>query len=82
MEGAMVITDRMKYGVKPCAVRSANNLHSIKASNGPSFDVAMGEGTVKRSTFHMAMFKFNMQLVGLGKSDLCEKCVLKTLNSS
>ena len=35
METAVAITDRMKYGVKPSAVRSENYLHNIKASNGP-----------------------------------------------
>ena len=34
METAVAITDRMKYGVKPSAVRSENYLHNIKASNG------------------------------------------------
>ena len=37
----MAITDRMKCGVKPSAVRSENYLHNIKASNGPQFDVQM-----------------------------------------
>ena len=41
METAVAITDRMKYGVKPSAVRSENYLHNIKASNGQDiiFDV-------------------------------------------
>ena len=43
MEIAVAITDRMKCGVKPSAVRSENYLHNTKASNGASFDVAMGQ---------------------------------------
>ena len=39
MTRAVAITDRMKYGVKPSAVRSENYLHNIKASNGPQFEV-------------------------------------------
>ena len=42
METAVAITDRMKYGVKPSAVRSENYLHNMKASNGPTFDLQMG----------------------------------------
>ena len=41
MEIAVAITDRMKCGVKPSAVRSERYLHNTKASNGASFDVAM-----------------------------------------
>ena len=39
----MAITNRMKYGVQPGAVRSENYLHNIKASNGPQFEVQMGQ---------------------------------------
>ena len=46
METAVAITDRMKYGVKPSAVRSENYLHNIKASNGPQFDVQMGQDII------------------------------------
>ena len=42
METAVAITDRMKYGVKPSAVRSENYLHNIKASYGSSFTCQMG----------------------------------------
>jgi hypothetical protein len=38
------VSDRMRYGVKPTAVRSENILSSIKASNGNAFD---GNGTSK-----------------------------------
>ena len=43
METAVAISDRMKYGVKPSAVRSENYLHNIKASQGPSFEVQLGQ---------------------------------------
>ena len=46
METAVAITDRMKYGVKPSAVRSENYLHNIKASNGPQFEVSMGQDII------------------------------------
>ena len=46
METAVAITDRMKYGVKPSAVRSENYLHDIKASNGPSFTCQMGQDII------------------------------------
>ena len=46
METAVAITDRMKYGVKPSAVRSENYLHNIKASNTPQFDVQMGQDII------------------------------------
>lgn len=36
------ISDRMRYGIKPSAVRSENLLHYYKANNGSSFDVAVG----------------------------------------
>ena len=42
----MAITDRMKYGEKPSAVRSKNYLHNIKASNGPQFEVQMGQDII------------------------------------
>ena len=42
MESAVAITDRMKYGVKPSAVRSESYLHNIKASNGSNFNCALG----------------------------------------
>ena len=41
MEGAVAITDRMKYGVKPSAVRSESYLHNIKASNGSNFNCTL-----------------------------------------
>jgi len=47
METAVAITDRMKYGVKPSAVRSENYLHNIKCQMGQDiiFDVpALGNG--------------------------------------
>ena len=43
MDSAVSITDRMKYGVTPIAVRSMNNLHNIKASKDSSFEVNMGQ---------------------------------------
>ena len=46
METAVAITDRMKYGVKPSAVRSENYLHNIKASNGSSFLCQMGQDII------------------------------------
>ena len=42
----MAITNRMKYGVKPSAVRSENYLHNIKASNVPTFDLQMGQDII------------------------------------
>ena len=46
METAVAITDRMKYGVKPSAVRSENYLHNIKASNGSTFKYQMGQDII------------------------------------
>ena len=46
METAVAITDRMKYGVKPSAVRSENYLHNIKASNGSTFKCQMGQDII------------------------------------
>ena len=43
MESQVAITDKMMYKVKPSAVRSDNYLHNIKASNGNSFEVKMGQ---------------------------------------
>ena len=46
MEGAMAITDRMKYGVKPSAVRSERYLNNIKASNGSNFKCTLGQDII------------------------------------
>lgn len=46
MASSVAITDRMKYGVKPSAVRSENYLHNIKATNGATFDVSMGQDLI------------------------------------
>ena len=40
------VSDRMKYGVKPTAVRSENYLHNIKASNGSTFPCTMGQDII------------------------------------
>ena len=46
-EGSYVaVSDRMKYGVKPSAVRSENYLHNIKASNGSTFPCNMGQDII------------------------------------
>ena len=46
-EGSYVaVSDRMKYGVKPSAVRSENYLHNIKASNGSSFPCTLGQDII------------------------------------
>jgi hypothetical protein len=43
-EGSYVaVSDRMKYGIKPSAVQSENNLHNSKASNGSSFPMQLGQ---------------------------------------
>ena len=46
METAVAITDRMKYGVKPSAVRSENYLHNIKAINGSTFPCTMDQDII------------------------------------
>ena len=46
MEGAVAITDRMRYGVKPSAVRSESYLHNIKASNGSNFNCTLGQDII------------------------------------
>ena len=38
--------DMMNYGVKPSAIRSENYFHNFKASNGPSFDLALGQDII------------------------------------
>ena len=43
METAVAITGRMKYGVKPSAVWFQKYLHNLKTSNGPQFDMQMGQ---------------------------------------
>ena len=46
-EGSYVaVSDRMKYGIKPSAVRSENYLHNIKASNGSSFPMNLGQDII------------------------------------
>ena len=46
-EGSYVaVSDWMKYGVKPSAVRSENYLHNIKASNGSSFPLTLGQDII------------------------------------
>lgn len=40
------ITDRMKYGIKPSAVRSDNLLHYYKADNGSSFNMQLGQDII------------------------------------
>ena len=46
-EGSYVaVSDRMKYGIKPSAVRSENYLHNIKASNGSSFPMTLGQDII------------------------------------
>ena len=46
-EGSYVaVSDRMKYGIKPSAVRSENYLHNIKASNGSSFPMQLGQDII------------------------------------
>ena len=45
-EVGAAVSDRMRYGVKPSAVRSENYLHNIKAVNGSGFDVAMGQDII------------------------------------
>ena len=45
MEGAMAITDTMKYEVKPSAVISESYLHNIKASNGSNFNCTLISGS-------------------------------------
>ena len=46
MEGAVAIADRMRYGVKPSAVRSESYLHNIKASNGSNFNCTLGQDII------------------------------------
>ena len=46
-EGSCVaVSDRMKYGIKPSAVQSKNYLHNIKASNGSSFPLTLGQDII------------------------------------
>ena len=46
-EGSYVaVSDWMKYGVKPSAVRSENYLHNIKASNGSAFPLSLGKDII------------------------------------
>ena len=37
------VTDRMKYTIKPSAVRSENLLHNFKATNGRAFPIQLGQ---------------------------------------
>ena len=46
MEGALAITDKMKYMVEPSAVRSESYLHNIKASNGSKFNCTFGQDMI------------------------------------
>ena len=45
-EVGVAVSDRMRYGVKPSAVRSENYLHNIKASNGSTFPCNMGQDII------------------------------------
>ena len=46
-EGSYVaVSDWMKYGVKPSAVRSENYLHNIKVSNGSAFPLTFGQDII------------------------------------
>ena len=40
------MSDRMRYGVKPSAVRSENYLHNIKATNGSQFPCQLGQDII------------------------------------
>jgi hypothetical protein len=42
-DAGQAVTDRMKYGIKPSAVRSENMLHNIKSVNGTSFPLQLGQ---------------------------------------
>ena len=45
-EVGVAVSDRMRYGVKPSAVRSENYLHNIKATNGSTFDLNLGQDII------------------------------------
>ena len=45
-EAGVAVTDRMKYGIKPSAVRSETMLHNIKAVNGVSFPLQLGQDII------------------------------------
>ena len=45
-EAGVAVTDRMKYGIKPSAVRSETMLHNIKAVNGVSFPLQVGQDII------------------------------------
>ena len=45
-EAGVAVTDRMRYGIKPSAVRSETMLHNIKAVNGVSFPLQLGQDII------------------------------------
>ena len=65
----LAVSDRMKYGIKPSAVRSENYLHNIKATNGSNFNMQMGQdiifevpalGNGYYCDFSTSYFRFNV----------------------
>lgn len=42
----VAVTDRMKYGVKPSAVKTENLLYNIKATNGADMDLQLGNEVI------------------------------------
>ena len=67
------VTDRMKYGIKPSAVRSENLLHNFKATNGRTFTQQLGNEIIFEFTgmgngyycdFSSSYFRFGVS-VGL-----------------
>lgn len=45
-DAGVAVTDRMRYGIKPSAVRSETMLHNIKAVNGTSFPLQLGQDII------------------------------------
>ena len=45
-DSGVAVTDKMRYGIKPSAVRSETMLHNIKAVNGTSFPLQLGQDII------------------------------------
>ena len=86
-EVGVAVSDCMRYGVKPSAVRSENYLHNIKATNGSSFDVSLGQDIIFEvpalangyyCDFSTSYFRFKVDITAklLGLVELADKITI------
>jgi hypothetical protein len=70
-DAGVAVTDHMRYGIKTSAVRSETMLHNIKAVNGTSFPLQLGQdiifeipalGNGYYCDFSTSYFRMNVQV--------------------